>query len=40
LVALAIAAIQIFEAEYAQEEKLAEAPAMKGSLLAEQAAST
>lgn len=40
LVALATAAIQIFEAEYAQEEKLAETPSLKGSLLTEQAAST
>ena len=40
LVALTTAAIQIFEAEFVQEEKLAEVPNMKGSLLAEQAAST
>jgi hypothetical protein len=39
-VALTTAAIQIFEAEFVQEEKLAEVPNMKGSLLAEQAAST
>jgi putative inorganic carbon (HCO3(-)) transporter len=40
LVALATAAIQIFEAEYAQEETLAEAPSLKGALLPEHAVST